>query len=66
MFISVVSHFFSFLVLHLYPMERKKRAGAGDNPMGRKKGYVTDNGWVELNENLPQIFSFQMFFFIAI
>ena len=47
-------------------MERKKGAGAGDNQMGSNKGYVTDNGWVELNENLPQIFSFQMFFFIAI
>ena len=30
------------------------------------KERVTENGWVELSENLPQIFSFQMFFFIAI
>ena len=30
------------------------------------KERVTENGWVELNDNLPQIFFFQLFFFIAI
>ena len=45
---------------------KKERVGTGDNPLRRKKGYVKESGWVELSENLPQIFSFQVFFFIDI
>ena len=56
------------LFLDIKPgLEWEERKGRHcDNQMGRKKGYVKENGWVELSENLPQIFSFQVFFFIDI